>query len=277
MDFAAAVNFLHQVAAGAAGETWLAIALAGFAVGLLVGVTGVGAGALTTPLLISGFGVAPVVAVGTDLLFAAITKASAAARHHRLGNVAWPILGYLAAGSLTSAIATIGAMAWLRPDAGALAASVRMVLAAALVLSAIAVPLVPVLMARVRRDVTRDPPPRPAATILFGLVLGALVVITSVGAGAIGVAVLTLLYPALVARRIVGTDIVHAIPLAAVSGLGHLSLGHVDFVLLGTLLLGSIPGILIGSRLIGMLPDWVLRLMLSAVLVFAAYMLAWKT
>ena len=276
MDLSAVFGLFQQAFDWGTGQPWLLISAGGFAVGLLVGMTGVGAGALTTPMLISGFGVAPAVAVGTDLLFAAITKASAAARHHRLGNVSWPILAYLAAGSLTSALATIAAMAWLTPDAAAMAGSIRMVLAVALVLSAIAVPLVPFLMSRSRRDVVHDPRPRPFATVVFGLVLGALVVITSVGAGAVGVAVLTLLYPAIAARRIVGTDIVHAIPLAALSGLGHMSLGHVDFVLLGTLLVGSIPGILIGSRLIGMLPDWVLRLTLSAVLIVAAYVLALK-
>ena len=110
-------------------------------------------------------------------------------------------------------------------------------------------------------------------TFITGLILGVLVTLTSVGAGAIGVAVLSALYPSLVARRIVGTDIVHAIPLSFLSGLGHLGLGNVDWLVLATLLAGSLPGIAIGTRLTGLLPDWILRLVLSAILLYAAYLL----
>ncbi len=255
---------------------WPLIAAGGFAIGFLVGITGVGAGALTTPMLISGFGVAPAVAVGTDLMFAAITKASAALRHHRLGNVEWPILGYLAAGSLTTTLATLAVLMFLAGDVTELAGVIRQLLAVALVVSAIAIPLVPVLMRRGQGARTLEVPPRPIATVAFGALLGVLVTLTSVGAGAIGVAVLTALYPNLVARRVVGTDIVHAIPLAALSGFGHLSMGSVEFGLLAALLAGSIPGILVGSRLIGIIPDWLLRLLLSVVLVYAAYLLSMK-
>ena len=111
------------------------------------------------------------------------------------------------------------------------------------------------------------------ATLAFGLVVGVLVTLTSVGAGSIGVTVLTSLYPALLARRVVGTDIVHAIPLTLLSGLGHAKLGNVDFSVLGFLLIGSIPGIALGSRVTGVLPDWVLRLALSAVLVNAGWLM----
>lgn len=252
------------------------IAAGGFVIGFLVGMTGVGAGALTTPMLISGFGVAPAVAVGTDLVFASVTKASAAWRHHRLGNVNWGILGYLAAGSLLATLATLAVLNSATFDTDALAASIRKVLAVALVVSAIAIPLVPVLMRKQPDLESRAVSARPIVTVLFGVVLGVLVTLTSVGAGAIGVAVLTALYPSLIARRVVGTDIVHAIPLAALSGAGHLSMGNVEFGLLGALLVGSIPGILLGSRLIGIIPDWLLRLILSVVLLYAAYLLAMK-
>ncbi|MEO1206815.1 MAG: sulfite exporter TauE/SafE family protein [Pseudomonadota bacterium] len=252
------------------------IAAGGFAVGFLVGMTGVGAGALTTPMLISGFGIAPAVAVGTDLIFASVTKASAAWRHHRLGNVNWGILGYLAMGSLLATVATLVFLSTSTIDTDALAASIRKILAVALVVSAIAIPLVPIMMRRQPDLENGYTAPRPILTVGFGIVLGVLVTLTSVGAGAIGVAVLTALYPSLIARRVVGTDIVHAIPLAALSGAGHLSMGNVEFGLLGALLVGSIPGILLGSRLIGIIPDWLLRLILSVVLLYAAYLLAMK-
>ena len=250
----------------------------GFLIGFLIGITGVGAGSLTTPLLISGVGVPPHVAVGTDLLFAAITKFSAAARHHRLGNVDWPILGWLAAGSLPGALAILGWLYFVEPDTSTLAFYVKKTLAATLVVSAIAILLYPIL----RRNRTADdnsrsvPAARPFPTVLFGLVLGAAVALTSVGAGAIGVAVLTGLYTLMPMRRVVGTDIVHAVPLTFVSGLGYMGMGHIDWGVLAGLLCGSIPGILIGSRLTGRIPDWLLRIALGAVLLYAARVLLLK-
>lgn len=259
------------------GGPWPLIAAGGLVIGFLVGMTGVGAGALTTPMLISGFGVGPAVAVGTDLVFASITKASAAARHHRLGNVNWTILGYLAAGSLLATVATLTFLHFATVDTDMLAGVIRKVLAIALIISAVAIPLVPVLMRRSPAMENGDVAARPVATVSFGVLLGGLVTLTSVGAGAIGVAVLTALYPMMTARRVIGTDIVHAIPLAALSGVGHLSMGNVDFAVLGALLAGSIPGILMGSRLIGIIPDWLLRIILAVVLAYAAYLLAMKT
>ncbi|MEM1371231.1 MAG: sulfite exporter TauE/SafE family protein [Pseudomonadota bacterium] len=255
------------------------IIIGGFGIGFLVGMTGVGAGALTTPMLISGFGIAPAIAVGTDLVFAALTKASAAWRHHRLGNVQWRILLLLAAGSLTATLATLGVLAADLIDPTQLATSIKTLLAGALVISAVAIPLFPLLVRGRDHDDAggHEVQARPIVTVCFGLLLGVMVTLTSVGAGAIGVAVLTLLYPRMLARRIVGTDIVHAIPLAALSGLGHLSMGNVEFGLLGALLAGSIPGILLGSRLIGIIPEWLLRLILSVVLFYAAYLLASKS
>jgi uncharacterized membrane protein YfcA len=249
----------------------------GFLIGFLIGITGVGAGSLTTPLLI-GIGVEPAVAVGTDLLFASLTKTSAAWRHHRLKNVDWPILGWLAAGSLPGAAAMLGWLYYSHADTALLAFYIRKVLAVTLVISAVAIALHPWLR---RHQPLEDHsaihmPPRWLPTALFGVVLGAMVALTSVGAGAIGVAVLTGLYPALLARRVVGTDIVHAIPLTLVSGIGHAGMGHVDLLLLGALLAGSVPGILLGSRITGHIPDWLLRIALSLVLVYAAYLLLMK-
>lgn len=251
--------------------------ICGFGVGLLVGMTGVGAGALTTPLLISGFGIAPTVAVGTDLLFAGLTKAGGAWRHHRLGHVNWGIFTALAIGSVSAASLTLVAIAYLEADPATLGEMIRIVLAGTLVVSAIAVPLIPILLVRrVKARCSSQVQVRPFWTVLMGIVLGVIVTLTSVGAGAIGVAILTLLYPMLRARHIVGTDIVHAVPLTLLSGLGHLSIGNIDFSILLALLIGSLPGILIGARLTSMVPDWLLRLILALVLATSAYLVIVK-
>lgn len=246
----------------------------GFLIGFLIGITGVGAGSLTTPMLI-GIGVDPRIAVGTDLLFASITKASAALRHQRLGNVDWPILGWLAIGSLPGAAAMLYWLSMSQADTASLVFYIRKVLAITLVVSAIAIALHPWLRKRGpgQDQTVAEMPAHKLPTALFGVVLGAMVALTSVGAGAIGVAVLTGLYPALMARRIVGTDIVHAVPLTLVAGMGHASMGHVDTSLLLALLAGSVPGILIGSRITGKIPDWLLRIALAMVLIYAAYLL----
>ncbi len=246
---------------------------AGFGVGFLVGLTGVGGGALMTPLLISSFGVPPQIAVGTDLLYASITKTAGGWRHHLSDHVEWPIVLRLAAGSIPAAIILLAAMAFIPLNTVALAHWIRSGLVIALPLSGIAMVLYPLLARTPERDVDGKPPSRTLATVLFGVALGLLVTLTSVGAGAIGVVVLAALFPLLPARRLVGTDIAHAVPLTLVGGLGHLGLGHVDGVLLIALLVGSIPGILLGARLAGMAPEWVLRPILAVMLCYAAYIL----
>lgn len=257
---------------------WPMIIAGGFVVGFLVGMTGVGAGSLMTPFLITHVGVQPALAVGTDLLFASITKASAAAPHHNFGNVNWRIVRWLAAGSVPGALAMLAMLHWFNPDVAAMATFIKRALVTALVLSSAAIVVYPFITGNRWRDTPEsgDLVLRPVSTLLLGLLLGSIVTLTSVGAGAIGVVVLTLLYPTLMTRRLIGTDIVHAVPLTLVSGLGHLSLGNANFTLLGMLLIGSLPGIAIGSRLTGRLPDWFLRLALAAILLFAAYQLSNK-
>ena len=259
-------------------EQWLSLAGCGFVVGFLVGLTGVGAGSLTTPILIWGFAVPPLVAVGTDLLFAAITKASAVWRHHRLGNVDWRIMRILAAGSLPGALAVFVWLHFARPDTTALAPSIRSGLALALVTSAASILIYPWAT---RRATTANGPcaqpldltaRRTATTVVLGCLLGCLVALTSVGAGAIGVIALACLLPAMAARRLIGTDIAHAIPLTLACGLGHLALGNIDGALLAALLLGSVPGIALGSSATGLLPDWCLRTLLSGAVLLAAAM-----
>jgi uncharacterized membrane protein YfcA len=260
-------------------QLWPLLLVGGFVVGFLVGLTGVGAGSLTTPFLISIIGVNPLTAVGTDLLFACITKASSAFHHHRLGNVDYKILGWLAAGSLPGAGGVFLALSLSGIDSKSLAADVRFILAIILVISAVAIATYPFIARRLALNETvgtTHTEHRPLLTLVLGILIGVTVALTSVGAGAIGVVMLTAIYPALAMRRLVGTDVVHAIPLTLAAGLGHLSLGHVDVALLATLLAGSVPGIALGTRLTGILPDYVLRMALSAILCLAAYTLSVK-
>ncbi|HEU4475557.1 MAG TPA: sulfite exporter TauE/SafE family protein [Methyloceanibacter sp.] len=252
----------------------LPLMAAGFAVGLLVGLTGVGGGALMTPLLISTFGVAPPVAVGTDLLYASLTKTAGGWRHHVADHVDWPVVWRLAAGSLPAAALLLVVIALLPENStNALAHWIRMGLVVALPISGLAIVLYPFVTRKSPSNDKGDVPPRTAATVAFGIVLGLLVTLTSVGAGAIGVTVLAMLYPLLPAKRLVGTDIAHAVPLTLLGGLGHLGLGNVDVGLLLALLGGSIPGILIGARLAGVAPEWLLRPLLAVTLCYAAWAL----
>jgi uncharacterized protein len=252
----------------------LPLIAAGFGVGLLVGLTGVGGGALMTPLLISTFGLSPLVAVGTDLLYASITKTAGGWRHHLADHVDWPIVLRLAAGSLPAAALLLAVIASLpKYSTDELAHWIRMGLVVALPLSGLAIVLYPWLSRTAPRNDTGDVPPRTVPTVLFGVVLGLLVTLTSVGAGAIGVTLLAALYPMLPAKRIVGSDIAHAVPLTLVGGLGHFGLGNVDTGILLVLLIGSIPGILLGARLAGLAPEWLLRPILAVMLCYAAWVM----
>ncbi len=249
--------------------------LAGFLVGVLVGLTGVGGGALMTPLLILVLGVAPAAAVGTDLLYAALTKLSATRWNHQAQVVDWRTVGLLALGSLP---ASLLALAWLarvgNPEA--LNGTVRTVLAGALILTGLALLFgqrAQTLAARARLVERLGGETR--ATIITGAAIGGLVTLSSVGAGALGVAFLCLVYPTWPARRIVATDIAHAVPLTLLAGIGHVALGTVQWGLLAGLLLGSIPGVWMGTRLCGALPEAVLRRIMGTALMVVAGKLAW--
>lgn len=242
------------------------LVVAGFGVGLLVGITGVGGGALMTPLLIFGFGVAPVVAVGTDLVFAAITKASGVWTHARQASVDWRVVRRLACGSLPAALATLWFLRGVDTHSAQAQGLMTSILGVALMLTAAAL----LWRSRLRRPVHRRALPESrhvvALTVVTGAVLGVLVTMTSVGAGALGAALLFWLYPQLRAVRVVGTDLAHAVPLTALAGLGHWQLGTVDVGLLGVLLLGSLPGIYLGSRLAARVPERWLRPALATLL-----------
>ena len=244
----------------------------GFFVGLLVGATGVGGGSLMTPLLVLVMGVAPATAVGTDLLYASLTKIGGAWAHARRDNIDWRICGLLAAGSLPAAAATLLGLSQLSVDPAHYAAFLKQCLGVALILSAIALLLRDRLheIALKRAAGALLKPSSPVSTVVTGAIVGALVTATSVGAGALGVAALLFLYPTLATSRIVGTDIAHAVPLTMLAGLGHASLGGVDIHLLGNLLLGSLPGVYLGSHLSRALPERLLRTLLALVLVLVA-------
>ena len=228
-------------------------ALAGFLVGILVGFTGVGGGALMTPLLVFLFGVAPQTAIGTDLLFASITKSVGSWVHGTRGSIDWVVLRRLCLGSLPAAALTLLLIHNFPPNKE-LKSLLLPALGVALALTSLAM-LFQTRLHRLGRKLRTATPvefkrAQPGLTVLAGALLGFLVTLTSVGAGALGVVMLVYLYPyRLTAPKLVGTDIAHAVPLTLVAGLGHWSLGNVDFALLGSLLVGSIPGIVVGSRL----------------------------
>ncbi len=242
--------------------------VAGFAVGAIVGMTGVGGGSLMTPMLVVGFGVPAVTAVGTDLLYAGITKAGGAVSHGLSGHVDWRITGLLAAGSVPASLLALAALAALPPAGKQAHALVSSALGVMLVLTALAIVFRPRLLAwAARRGNTGfSDGNRTAATLATGAFLGAAVTFSSVGAGAIGVTALMLLFPALAAVRIVGTDIAHAVPITLVAGAGHALLGNVDYALLASLLVGSLPGIWLGSRLAARLPELFLSRALAVTL-----------
>ena len=244
--------------------------LSGFLVGLIVGVTGVGGGSLMTPLLVLFFGVSPATAVGTDLLYASLTKTMGGWVHGRRGTVDWKVFGLLAMGSLPAAVVTIVLLKYLALDEKSLRSLVTGVLSVALLLTAIALLLKEQIkkLARRRDGTVYELHHRylPAATIVTGIVVGALVTISSIGAGVLGTVALLFLYPRMSAVKVVGTDIVHAVPLTALAGMGHMALGTVNLVLLGSLLLGSLPGIYIGSHWSAKVPERVLRPILATML-----------
>ncbi|ATB67188.1 sulfite exporter TauE/SafE family protein [Pseudomonas mosselii] len=251
--------------------------IAGLVVGFIVGMTGVGGGSLMTPILL-WFGINPATAVGTDLLYAAITKASGVWVHGRNKNIDWKITGWLSLGSVPAAALTLWFLSTLHTDTSALNAIIKQGLAVVLILTALAILFKSRLQAFASKhagdhyhlsDRTLD-----ILTVITGVVLGVMVTLTSIGAGALGTVALFLLYPFLVTRRLVGTEIAHAVPLTLVAGLGHAGMGNMDWSLLGYLLLGSLPGIYLGSHLTGRISDRVLRPCLATMLLLIGYKLA---
>lgn len=251
--------------------------LSGFFVGMLVGITGVGGGSLMTPLLVLLFGVHPATAVGTDLLYAAITKTAGTAVHGMHGRVNWRVVGRLAAGSVPAALL----MLWLMSGVDRKSVAVTNIITTALGWLLIATSIMLIFRAPVlafaRRAIGDRSPPRPvtiaAFTVVLGLTLGILVTLTSVGAGALGVTVLLVLYPRLDVREIVGSDIVHAVPLTLIGGMGYWVIGEIDWTMLFALLVGSIPGIVAGSLVAPKLHERTIRIVLAVTLAIVAWKL----
>jgi len=246
----------------------LLYAVSGFVIGALTGVTGTGGGALMTPMLILAFGVHPITAVGTDLLYASITKASGTVVHAYNRTVDWKIVGWMATGSVPMAAITLLALYYLDVHGDATQNLVTKILGLALLLTAVSLVFRKQLtnlyvehVGSISRELARN------LTILTGAVLGVLVSISSVGAGAIGVTALILLYPEMPTLRIVGSGIAHSVPLTLIAGLGHWALGSIDWHLLGALLVGSVPGIILGSLLSRRIPELAVRITLSVTLI----------
>lgn len=253
-------------------EFQIGCVIAGLFVGFVVGMTGVGGGSLMTPILLY-FGVPPASAVGTDLLYASITKAGGVHVHHKKGNIDWRITTALALGSLPAAVATLWLLHSISIDTERMNTLIRTTLGYALILTAVAILGKKQLLDYGRRHdswfthLTRRQ--QLIATVITGLILGAVVTITSIGAGALGTVALFLLFPLLPTIRLVGTEIAHAVPLTLVAGLGHAGLGNVDWSLLANLLIGSLPGIYLGSHLANRMADHYLRPALAVMLFFA--------
>ena len=252
-----------------------AFILSGFAVGLIVGLTGVGGGSLMTPLLIFGFGIKPYTAIGTDLLFAAFTKMGGTVSLARRRLVPWRLVAALSMGSIPAALATLYVLHWMGPANPLVQKTMTLTLGVALLMTALATMYKAIRGKQVPRQIAPDQlasatrPRHWSLPLFFGALIGTLVTLTSVGAGAIGVTALMLLYPLLPLPRIVAADIAYAVPLTLVAGLGHASLGSVDWPLLGLLLTGSLPGIWLGSQLVHKTPDRVIRSLLSLLLAYA--------
>lgn len=250
--------------------------LSGFFVGLLVGQTGMGGGSLMTPILVLLFGIHPATAVGTDLLYASATKTVGTMVHSFNHTVDWRIVRRLALGSMPMTVLTLLAIS--RYDIGSAGAGhvISLVLGVMLLLTALSLVFRRQFLALVNPLLDRVMPRHAAGlTVLTGAILGVLVTISSVGAGALGVTALLMLYPRAQMAVIVGSDIAHAVPLTLLAGAGHWFLGGVDWSLLTSLLSGSIPGIILGSYLSAHVPDGVLRPILACTLVLVGGRLVW--
>ena len=249
----------------------LTYTIAGFIVGFIVGMTGVGGGSLMTPILVLGFGIKPAIAVGTDLLFAAITKSGGVFVHHKHGNIQWDVVGLLATGSIPASLISILFIKHLDKTGVNYDNLIMITLSIALILTA--------MFLLTRNQIHRlgmnerfsaikalHLKYRKPVTIFAGVMIGILVTLSSVGAGVIGAAFLFFLYPKFKTIQVVATDLAHAIPITAIAGLGHAHIGTVDYLLLVNLIIGSIPGIYLGSHFGTLLPDRVMRPVLASML-----------
>ena len=257
----------------------IAYTAVGFLVGFIVGLTGVGGGSLMTPILVLGFSISPVIAVGTDLLYAAVTKSGGILVHHAKNTIDWNIVKLLSAGSIPSACISIFILKHMVASGIDYEHVITTPLSIALILTSLVL-LFKGQIQKLSQDErlsgikTFHRELRKPLTIFSGVLIGFLVTLSSVGAGALGAAILFFLYPRMRAISIVGTDLAHAVPITAIAGFGHAHLGTVDYLLLGSLLIGSIPGVYMGSNLGSYLPEKIIRPVLASMLFMIGIRLA---
>lgn len=248
--------------------------VAGLLVGFIVGLTGVGGGSLMTPILL-WFGIPPTSAVGTDLLYAAFTKMGGVYVHHKKKNINWSITGWLSLGSVPAALVTLWILHSIKTDITVVNQVIKYSLGWALLFTSVAILFKKKLLVFSQKHAGdkfhTESKTQNALTVAIGIMLGATVTLTSIGAGALGTVTLFFLYPLLATPRLVGTEIAHAVPLTLVAGIGHASMGNLDLGLLGQLLIGSLPGIYMGSMLSGKVPDLFLRNAIAVMLFFVGY------
>ncbi len=249
----------------------IAFTIIGFLVGFVVGLTGVGGGSLMTPILVLGFSIPPAIAVGTDLLYAAITKSTGIFVHHAKRTIDWNIVKLLCVGSIPATCLSIFVLKNMVASGVDYELVITTTLSVALILTSLVLLFKTQIQnlsqnERLSGIKTLHNQLRNPLTIFSGALIGFLVTFTSVGAGALGAAILFFLYPRMRAISIVGTDLAHAVPITAIAGLGHAHLGTVDYILLGSLLIGSIPGIYLGSHLGSYLPERIMRPVLASML-----------
>lgn len=250
--------------------------LAGVLVGFCVGITGVGGGSLMTPILISLFRIEPHIAIGTDLLYAAISKFCGSMVHAKKLNIVWPIVLWLALGSLPASFITHWVLENYLSSSSSYKAVLTMILGFMLTLTGLSI----MFRAQIEKffdkfraekknndeDEKFNIDGKRTYVVIMGVILGVFVTLSSVGAGAFGVMALILMFPNLPMIRIIGSDVVHAVLLTSVAGFAHMSSGNVDFHLLGWLLVGSIPAIIIGTLISSRMPEKLIRKVLGITL-----------
>ena len=250
----------------------LSYIVSGFGVGLLVGMTGVGGGSLMTPLLTLLFGMPPSIAVGTDLAFASLTKSAGTLTHRLGGTVRWDIVKRLCLGALPAAVAATLALKSYGPLNKDIGQVIRYSIAASVLLTVVALLFKGKMMGWINAHPEKQLQGRQLAiaTVAAGALLGVLVTVSSIGAGAIGATLLVVLYPRLSSAEVAGTDIAYAVPLTAIAAFGHWWLGSINWVLLASLLIGSLPGITLGSWAARSVPERILRVILAVTLTTVA-------
>lgn len=250
--------------------------IAGLVVGFVVGMTGVGGGSLMTPILL-WFGIPPTTAVGTDLLYASFTKMGGIFVHNKKKTIHWNIVAWLTLGSIPASLLTLWILERFKADISGLNTIIKHGLGWALLFTSIAIVFKKKLLSFSQKHAGDkfhyESKTQNVLTVSIGVLLGATVTLTSIGAGALGTVTLFFLYPLLPTPKLVGTEIAHAVPLTLVAGFGHASMGNMDWILLVQLLMGSLPGIYIGSMLSGKVPDLLLRNSIAVMLFFVGYKL----